>query len=300
MKRLAIIPSVQDGNRYKVGGINERDSMHALARLVAAKAAAIIGLECRVFEGQPQSADEWYLEGLYSQEAAAAGWLAGTPPAECAIVNIHSDSGEKSHVAAIYGGAVMGPSYRLATTVARSVEGVFLTGDFRYLDYTGYVFYSHPALLYSGIPRALIECGSHESSHDLDVLLNRRGDLAAGILAGSIEFLGLSLAEAPAVLDPDVAYFETFGVRANPDAAIYKYWRSCRAWGDAANLGPAIAPEEPGDRYGEAGCVVQRFTNAVVVCKPAENWKCYRAQVVLEPKRWFPGPDAGITSGARA
>ena len=53
-------------------------------------------------------------------------------------------------------------------------------------------------------------------------------------------------------------------------------------------MGPAITPEMDGRKYGEEGNLVQFFANAIVVCKPAEGWECYRALQNLEPARWQP------------
>jgi hypothetical protein len=84
--------------------------------------------------------------------------------------------------------------------------------------------------------------------------------------------------------DEDMTYFSTFGVPANPVAAIYKYWLEQRRLG--ANMGPAITGELDGAPYGEVGNIVQFFANAAVVCKPAEGYACYRATQYLEPERW--------------
>ena len=148
-------------------------------------------------------------------------------------------------------------------------------------DYSAYLFYTQTR----PYPAVLIELGSHEHPGNMDVLLNRQSDIALAILKGAASFLEVPATPEPEP-DPDAAYWGTFGVAYNPEAAIYKYWRACRQWGDAANLGPAISGEEPGEPYGEPGAIVQRFTNAIVVCKPQEGYQCYRAQVILEPARW--------------
>lgn len=82
----------------------------------------------------------------------------------------------------------------------------------------------------------------------------------------------------------DEKYFSTFGVPCNPDSAIFKYWLEQKRVG--ANMGPAISPELDGEPYNEATNLVQFFANAVVVCKPAEGYACYRALQFLEPERW--------------
>lgn len=88
----------------------------------------------------------------------------------------------------------------------------------------------------------------------------------------------------PERLTEDERYFSTFGVPAIPGSAIWNYWTKQRQIG--ANMGPAITPEMDGKAFGEDGNIVQFFANAVVVCKPSENWACYRALQYLEPERW--------------
>ena len=286
MKHLVIIPSNQDKNIYADGRNNEMVIMHKLAEMIVAVSKGWRDLSVTMIPGRRESLDRWSYEGLYAQQAAALAWLRdqGASTQNTAIVNLHSDAGKNwPHVLGIYGGAIGGPSYRLADDVSRHVEDVFQTGDRRMWDYSAYIFYqsSRP------YPAALIELGSHEHPGNMDILLHRQSDLAIAVLKGAAAFLKVAPKPEP-VLDADEAYWKTFGdFPYNPEHAIPRYWRACRQWGDAANLGPPIGPEENGELYGEeAGSVVQRFTNAIVITKPSEGWKCYRAQVVLEPQRW--------------
>jgi len=85
-------------------------------------------------------------------------------------------------------------------------------------------------------------------------------------------------------MSEDERYFAFFGIPPIPGSAIWNYWLEQRRIG--ANMGPAITPELDGAPYGEVGNIVQFFANAVVVCKPSENWACYRALQYLEPERW--------------
>ncbi len=285
MKYLCIIPSNQDRNVYGGGQHTEYEVMHRIAETAVAAARGWPGLTVRMIPGQRESADARRCEGLYRQQAEAVTWLReqGADPRSSAIVNLHSDSGKAwSHVLGCYGGEKGGASYQLADTVSLCVEDLIATGDRRLWDYSPYLFYA----LTRPWAAALIELGSHEHPRDMDILLNRQPELADRVLAGAVGYLGLRMPPEPVRQDPDEVYFSTFGIPCNPESAIYRYWKACRAIGDVANLGPAIAPEEPGEPYGEKGCTVQRFTNAIVVTKPQEGWRCYRAQAILEPQRW--------------
>jgi hypothetical protein len=107
--------------------------------------------------------------------------------------------------------------------------------------------------------------------------------IAEAVIAGALEWFGLPYrTEIPAA--PDTEYFSAHGVVCNPDAALFKFWRSLREKG--VNLGPAISGELDGAPYGETGNVVQFFEVAPIVCKPSEDWACYLAQGSAYPDRW--------------
>ena len=298
MKHIVFVPSNQDRNVYAGGVSSEYRTLHQICRLAAEQANRIPDIEAICLEGTPESQDAYYLQGLHTQISSAVSWLRSRGATSNGImVNAHSDSGLYRHVYGIYGGAIGDPSYRLAQAVARRVEGAMQTGRLEYLDYTGYVFYQRA----SGYPTCLVELGSHQMSEDIEFLLYRQPELADALLRGALDYLGVAVPTpqpepVPVPEEPEIVPgFRTFeaywralrpDVPYNPDFAIPKYWRSCLAWGESANIGPPVGHEEDGARYGEPGCTVQRFAGAVLVCKPAEGYKVYRAQLVLEPERW--------------
>ncbi len=289
MRYVALIPSNQDRNRYLDGSHSEYQVLHQLASAAESRASEVSDLTAKAIAGSPESSDGWRLQGLYQQMTDAANWLhsVGATPANGIMVNLHSDSGSYRHIFGIYGGGQDSASFQLAKKVAARVEELMQTNDLRYLDYSDYVFYQKRGPYNC----CLVELGSHQNAGDVGYLLTRQADLGAAIVQGAVDFLGGAAAPArpPSVpgLAEAIAYFEIRGVTANPDSAIFKYWRAAYDLGDLANLGPAMADEEPGEGYDEPNAVVQKFTNGVVVSKRDEGWKCYRGQVVLEPERWL-------------
>lgn len=268
--KLAVIPSNQDTNApYLVSGEQERTVMNRLAEAVADEARGI-GIVAKAIIGTPQSQDQTSLAGLHAQFRTALFWLNGQPGA---ILSLHSDSGG-SHIGYAFGEP---GAKAMGLAVATSLEEVMRTGRLMPFAYAGWVFDADRG----GYTSCLMECGSHQSARDVDFLLNRQPEMAAAIVRGVAGFLGV-----PAVLprDDHQAYFSMHGVACNPDAAIYKYWRRLREGG--FNPGPAIGPELNAAQDNEAGNIVQRFEDIIVVCKPAEDWACYVAQVVMQPQRW--------------
>ncbi len=291
MKRVVLCPSNQDRNvGLYPGGLSEASVCLQIAERVE-RLSRSAGISATVIVPQPESADRYRHQGLIRQLDDAVKTLdaGGVDPADGAILNIHTDSGAAQqpdfpHVFGCYGGGPDEPSRRLVELVGLEVHSL-MGGPFRLLDYTAYLFWQRR----SGYVSGLVELGCHQSPANVDVLLHRQEEIAEGVVRGLMVYFGLAQRVSPAApAHDDAAYFSTFGVPYNPDAAIARYWRACRAAGDLANLGPAIGPEEDGTPYGEPGHIVQRFANAIVVCHPEHDWACYRAQVVLEPERWFP------------
>lgn len=283
MPYLAVVPSNQRYNRYLLGNTNEMAEMQQLAALLAVQLVHVRGLTVRVFSPEPERSGS--LAELKQALISARQWLdeACTRKSQGAMLSLHSDSGTKSHVFKIYGGKIGGPSYLLADKAGSRLEELMQTGTVGFLDYSDYLFYT----LAEGYPSALIECGSHQNSHDLEFLLNRKTEMAKALAQGVCDYFGLQLEVYQPVLPEPEAIFGAHGVPYNPEAAICKHWLQCYRTGEFANLGPAMTPEAKGAPFGEEGCIVQRFESGIVVCKPHENWKCYHAQVGLKPDLWF-------------
>lgn len=269
--KLAIIPSNQDTNApYLVSGEQERTVMNRLAEVVANEARGI-GMDAFTIVGTPESQDQTRLAGLHAQFRAALFRLNGQPGA---IISLHSDSGG-SHIGYAYGEP---HAQAMGLSVANALEAVMHTGRLIPFAYAGWVFDADRG----GYTSCLMECGSHQSAHDVDFLLHHQQEMAAAIVRGVAGFLGV-----PTVLakDEHQAYFSLHGVACNPDTAIYKFWRHLREGG--FNPGPAITPEQNGTPYGEAGNIIQKFEDIIVVTKPSEAWACYVAQVVMHPEQWI-------------
>lgn len=268
--KLAIVASNQDTNTpYLVSGEQERTVMNRLAEVVANEARAI-GIEARAIIGTPQSQDKTSLAGLHAQFRTSLFWLNGQPGA---VISLHSDSGG-SHIGYAYGEP---GAKAMGLSVATSLEEVMHTGKLMPFAYAGWVFDADRG----GYTSCLMECGSHQNSHDVDFLLNKQPEMAVAIVKGVAGFLGVPTAIPK---DEHQVYFELHGIGANPDSAVFKFWRRLREGG--FNPGPAISPEQDGAPYGEVGNIVQKFEDVIVVCKPSEDWACYVAQTIMEPKRW--------------
>lgn len=277
MKFLVVIPSNQDRN-IGLGGYVESAGMSDLARAIVAAGSKQPDLRVTVCTGEPESRDgPNRLAGLKQQLLNAVAVLRGygAAPGDGIIVSIHSDSGTYSHVFGCYDTA----GSQLAMTVAVPVAAVFGVTA-KPLRLAGYLFDQ----MRGEYKAALIEDGSHQNAHDVDLLTNHTAEIAEAVVKGAMEYFGIPYqAEAP--VEEDRPYFSVHGIPCNPEAALFKFWRAQRVAG--ANMGPAISGEMDGEPYGEAGSIVQKFENAIVVCKPAEDWACYRAQVVMQPERWL-------------
>lgn len=278
MNYLAVLPSNQTHNAYSEGNTNELAQMGKLAGWLAACSP----VETKVIVPQPDRPGT--LAELYNQIAAGVAWLRskGATAQTGAMLSLHSDSSGSigSHILGCYGGMVNSASYNLASHTGESLQDLMRTGFYQCRDYSAYAFYT----LSQGYPAALLECGSHQDPHDLDFLLNRRDEMARAIARGVGGYFQVAPVEV--VMADGQQVFSSRGVACNPDSAIFKHWQACFNIGDFANLGSALTPELPGAQYGENGNLVQFFESGVVVCKPGENWRCYHAQVCLDPARW--------------
>jgi hypothetical protein len=280
---LALVPSNQDRNKYAQGGINEHINMHLIAKRIEDIAANRRGLTCKAFPANPESRDGYHLEGLIRVLSDATRWLrtAGAGVANSLIINMHSDSGDYSHLGYYYGDA---EGARAGRTIIDVLARQFNVSKINHGNYGAYAFYTKRA----GYNSILLELFSHVHGPDLEFLLNHHRGIAQCIIDGVLEYLPDTAGGTPPSpeLDDFQKYFSLHGVPCYPDAAIYKYWRAAVQAG--YNPGPALRPEEPGETYQEPGNIVQFFENRIIVCKPDEGFKCYEAQVVMNPKRWFP------------
>jgi hypothetical protein len=263
--RIAFVPSNQDTNTPYPNGEQEMAVMHRLAAKCAERARAIEGVEAMCISGTPQSQDKTELQGLYRQFDNAVTYLAGQPGL---IASLHSDGGG-SHVGYAHGNA---KAKALGLAIANALEGLMHTGRIIPFSYAGWVF----DRCSGGYTSVLMECGSHQSEHDVAYLLNHQGEMAGAIVDAALAYVGVPILEKR---DEAAAYFEMHGVPYVPEFAIPRYWRMLRERG--VNPGPAITQEMGGELIGEPGHTVQFFESLAIVCHPEEDYACYLYQTYL-------------------
>lgn len=192
-KSIAIIPSVQ--RNAGLNGYIEGNGMRAVAECTRSLLSRISGYEATIL--WPGLEDDYQqLPKLHRQQRDAEVWLGARSGsyAEKLALNLHSDSGATSHVYGLYGVASDGvrrESYKLAAAIApavarrMSIRQVWVTSRIGNLNYSNYVFYANQKYI-----SALIECGSHQNAHDVDLLVHHPDVVARGIVDGVMVYFG--------------------------------------------------------------------------------------------------------------
>ena len=173
---LAIVPSNQNYNQFYLRGqlTNEQVQLALYAARMLAICRTIPNITAKVFTGRPESADTYYLSGLRENLNTAADWLRAQPPGVKVCLNLHTDSGEGTHIGYYWWN--QGHSRMLGEKIVRSMATIF--GDHTAIlnaYYTGYYFVT---LTSDACTPLLLECGSHQNTHDIN-LLNDCGYLVA-------------------------------------------------------------------------------------------------------------------------
>lgn len=271
MATLVVVPSNQDRNvgLYVNCGLNEQKAAERIAQLVRPR----LGLNVAVVPGRSESADRWRLEGLYAQlqEARRVADRAGGP---AIIVSIHTDSGTRSHTFGCYGSQA---GYDLAWTMESFLAPAMGTKH-EMLALTGYAFDTERGVHLS----CLLECGSHQSSVDIETIVNHPQVIADAIAEGAAAWFGIKAQQpTPAAEQPDLSgYFAVHGIAPNWDFAIPKRWRVLYDAG--VNIGPAVTPELDGTAFGEPeGSRIQFFESAAIVARADLNWETFLWQTFL-------------------
>lgn len=180
---VAIVPSTQHSGNPAANYQEGKAMMLLGAVLLNQLQAAGIAATCC---WSPQE-DLATLATLYEE---AQHWLDGRTEARKAVISLHSDSGTWSHVFGLFGRL---EDMLLASILAYGV-GAAMDVDpdrVRVVDRIGDMMYStYLFTTKTTSPSVLLECGSHESSHDLTILTSTAGrqEIAAAIVRGLVDY----------------------------------------------------------------------------------------------------------------
>ncbi len=187
---VAIIPSNQDHNPV-LGGTHEMAQMALLAAQLLAASRKHTAVQARVFTGKPESADTYQYQGLHEQQQVVYRWLETAPAGTLTVCfNIHSDSGTQSHVGWYYCGGQTSVSYRLAKRLGTALAEWFGTDVVLSADYSDYIFAGEQRGRNAPV---LLEVGSHQNAHDIDILRAKGPAIADDLMSSILQFFGLAL-----------------------------------------------------------------------------------------------------------
>lgn len=173
---LAIVPSNQNYNEFYLKGMrtNEQVQLALYAARMLAICRTIPNIVAKVFTGRPESADTYYLSGLREQLNTSADWLRIQPQGVKVCLNLHTDSGVGTHIGYYWWN--QGHSRMLGEKIVRAMATIF--GDHTAIlnkDYSGYYFVTLTSDVCTPL---LVECGSHQNTHDIN-MINDCGYLVA-------------------------------------------------------------------------------------------------------------------------
>jgi hypothetical protein len=217
MLRIAIIPSNQDKNPV-LGGTNEKAQVEKFANTLFNSFANYTKVEAKVFNGKAESVDTYQYSGLIENTDAAYLWLTAAPSGTLTVaLNLHTDSGSDSHVGFYYCNGTASVSGRLAKAIGEAVARVFGTSTVNSADYSQYIFSTHMRGSHAPV---LIELGSHQNIHDVEVVNNLASDLSHAIVDTTLNFF--TIAKDVKVLPPTTTFNIGQGFRdylnAHPEA----------------------------------------------------------------------------------
>jgi hypothetical protein len=200
--RVAILPSLQDGNAF-VDFNGRRTNEMAQVAIFAIKLAnlwrseyAFAGVEALVISGAPQSKNTYHLQSLHEQQQRAYAYLNEPGSGNTLALNLHTDSGDNStdlgrpgHVGGYWDGASV-DSFKIADDLRRAIAPVFHTTKILGLDYGAqeYVFAEE---MYRKHRACLIEMGSHQNYSDEEVICNHGDAVARAIIVAVSKHFGL-------------------------------------------------------------------------------------------------------------
>ena len=173
---LAIVPSNQNYNEFYLSGMrtNEQVQLALYAARMLAICRTIPNITAKVFTGRPESRDTYYLSGLRDQLTTAEAWLQDQSAGVKVCLNLHTDSGEGSHIGYYWWN--QGHSKMLGKAITDAMSTVFGSHTAKLnADYSDYYFVT---LTKDVCTPLLLECGSHQNTHDIN-LLNDCGYLVA-------------------------------------------------------------------------------------------------------------------------
>lgn len=191
---LAILPSNQSGNTSDaLAPRNEQQHIRPLAGAILMQAAQHQSIVACCFYGSPESADSprGSLSGLIDQQKRAAAWIRATRQEGDLTVslNLHSDSGDRSHCGYFYD-SISGPvsawlGKALADAIKRWFGGVVIHADY---GAAGYIFARETRAVACPI---LVECGAHTILADVAAVRDHAGEIAADLVGAMVGFFGL-------------------------------------------------------------------------------------------------------------
>jgi len=185
-RSVALLPSVQRNEGS--GCYREGEGMRVIAGLVREMLLDLPGYEAELF--WPGLEEGPALPMLRKQHHQAETWLRTRPGGrgENVVLSIHTDSGPRSRVIGCHGagpGDVRRLSHALAAAVAKEVGRAMRVRDTRVADrldgrdFARYVFCCEQPFV-----SALIECGSHAVTREVQTLNDTPEVVADGLFAG--------------------------------------------------------------------------------------------------------------------